>query len=71
MFNESLIQRGRNLLASQFMGGNYSHLMFIDADIKFNPADILKMIEADKDIINIGLKIGLQQEKIELLENSC
>ena len=42
---------GRNLLASQFIKGNFSHLMFIDADIKFNPADILKMIEADKDII--------------------
>jgi hypothetical protein len=25
--------------------------MFIDADIKFNPQDIIKMIEADKDII--------------------
>jgi hypothetical protein len=25
--------------------------MFIDADIKFNPADILKMLEVDKDVI--------------------
>jgi hypothetical protein len=26
-------------------------MMFIDADIHFNPADILPMMEADKDII--------------------
>ena len=52
MFNESLIQRGRNALAHGFMQRpECTHLMFIDADIKFNPQDIIKMIEADKDII--------------------
>jgi hypothetical protein len=52
LFNESLIQRGRNLLAHQFMQNEAAtHLMFIDADIKFNPADIVRMLRADKDII--------------------
>ena len=52
LFNESLIQRGRNLLAHQFMQNDAAtHLMFIDADIKFNPADIVHMLRADKDII--------------------
>lgn len=52
LFNESLIQRGRNLLAHQFMQNeNATHLMFIDADIRFNPADIVLMLRADKDII--------------------
>jgi hypothetical protein len=52
LFNESLIQRGRNLLAHQFMQNEAAtHLMFIDADIKFNPADIVHMLRADKDII--------------------
>ena len=52
LFNESLIQRGRNLLAHQFMQNPAAtHLMFIDADIKFNPADIVHMLRADKDII--------------------
>ena len=52
LFNESLIQRGRNLLAHQFMQNEAAtHLMFIDADIKFNPADIVLMLRADKDII--------------------
>ena len=52
LFNESLIQRGRNLLAHQFMQNEAAtHLMFVDADIKFNPYDIVHMLKADKDII--------------------
>jgi len=52
MFNESLIQRGRNALAHGFMQKpEATHLMFIDADIRFNPADIVKMGEADVDVI--------------------
>ena len=51
LFNESLIQRARNLLVSHFLKSDATHLMFIDADIHFNPADIIPMMEADKDII--------------------
>lgn len=52
LFNESLIQRGRNLLVHQFMQNeSATHLMFIDADIRFNPADILTMLAADKEVI--------------------
>ena len=52
MFNESLIQRGRNALADQFLNKTEcTHLMFIDADIRFNPADILTMLQANKDVI--------------------
>jgi len=52
MFNESLVQRARNGLVHGFMQRKEcTHLMFIDADIRFNPADIISMMEADKDII--------------------
>lgn len=51
MFNESLITRARNALVHGFLKSNATHMMFIDADIKFNPADIFPMIAADKDII--------------------
>ena len=44
MFNESLITRARNALAHQFLKTDATHLMFIDADIRFNPADIENMI---------------------------
>ena len=51
MFNESLIQRARNGLVKNFMRTNGDYLMFIDADIGWNPHDILPMIDAVKDII--------------------
>jgi hypothetical protein len=51
MMNESLITRARNSMAYDFMESDATHLMFIDADIAFNPADIPRMVAADKDII--------------------
>lgn len=51
MMNESLITRARNGMAYDFLKSDATHLMFIDADISFNPKDIVRMIEADKDII--------------------
>lgn len=51
MFNESLIPRARNALAHGFLKSDCTHLMFIDADIKFNAEDILPMIACDVDII--------------------
>lgn len=51
LMNESLITRGRNTIANQFLQTDCTHLMFIDADIGFDPTDILKMLQADKDII--------------------
>jgi len=51
MMNESLITRARNSLAYDFLETDCTHMMFIDADIGFNPHDIPLMIDADKDII--------------------
>lgn len=51
MFNESLITRARNSLTHTFMQTDCSHLMFIDADIKFRAADVIHMIRAEKDIL--------------------
>jgi hypothetical protein len=50
MMNESLITRARNSLANDFLASNATHLMFIDADIGFNPNDIVEMVKRDVDI---------------------
>jgi len=50
--NESLVTRGRNTLTSFFMENTKAtHLFFIDADIEFNPEDILRMVAYDKPIV--------------------
>ena len=50
--NESLVTRGRNTLVAMFLENPmYTHLMFIDADIGFNPDDIIKMMHRNKEVV--------------------
>jgi hypothetical protein len=50
--NESLISRARcHMVAYMMANPQATHLMFIDADINFDPIDILHMLQHDKDII--------------------
>lgn len=51
LYTESLITRGRNSLVKSFLDSNCTHFMFIDADIGFNPEDIIKLIKYDKEIV--------------------
>lgn len=52
LFNESLITRARNYLVDEFLRNEqFTHLLFIDSDIGFDPQDVLAMIALDKDII--------------------
>lgn len=44
LFNESLIQRARNYIVDEFLRSDCTHLMFIDADIAFNPRDVLGLL---------------------------
>ncbi len=52
MTNESLISRARNTLTAKFLCTEGStHLMFIDADIGWEPWHLLVMLNAQKDVI--------------------
>ena len=52
MTNESLISRARNTLCAKFLNTpDSTHLMFVDADIGFEPWHILAMLNHDKDVI--------------------
>lgn len=48
--NESLITRARNRLVKEFLDSDYTHLFFIDADIRFKYTDPLRLVLHDKDI---------------------
>lgn len=51
IFNESLITRARNYLVDEFLRSGYTHMLFLDADIHFDPKDIIALMALDKDII--------------------
>jgi hypothetical protein len=75
---ESLITRGRNLLVSRFLdAAEWSHLMFIDADIGFESDAVSRMVEFDRDVVCgiyplkgidwslVGRHAGLPPDEIE------
>ena len=55
LFNESLITRARNYCVDEFLRSDYTHMMFIDSDIGFDPNDVLSLAilanEGERDII--------------------
>jgi hypothetical protein len=52
MTNESLITRARNTLSAKFLANSdATHLMFVDADIGFEPWHLMVMLCRDVDII--------------------
>ena len=52
MTNESLISRARNTLTAKFLNNKDStHLMFVDADIGWEPWHLLVMLNRDVDVI--------------------
>jgi len=56
--SDSLISRARNLLVAKFMAmKEYTHLMFIDADIGFPRDAIIRLLWHNKDIITASYPI--------------
>jgi len=52
MTNESLISRARNTLTAKFLSNpDSTHLMFIDADIGWEPWHLLVLLNRDVDVI--------------------
>ena len=49
-----IVTRARNLLTQDFMESDCTHLFFIDADIQWNPMDVLRLLEHQKPIV-VGL----------------
>jgi hypothetical protein len=50
--NESLITRARNFYVSLMLANSqFTHLMFIDSDIVFDPYSIVRMLLAEKDVV--------------------
>lgn len=57
--NESLITRGRNTILSYFYAmTDFTHLLFLDADMSLSAEGLIKLLEHEKDVI--GAKVRLK-----------
>ncbi len=62
---DSLVTRARNKLVSSFLQQKeYTHLFFIDADIVFEPQDLIRVLLFDKPLTSAPYPIK-HEEKIE------
>jgi len=67
--NESLITRARNTCVAYFLSNpKYTHLMFIDADITWNPDAIIKLLSSNKDVVGgVYPKKGYNFDKLPFI----
>jgi hypothetical protein len=68
VFNESLVSRARNRLVDSFLKtSTHTHALFIDADIGFDPMDVITMLELDKDIVGVPCsKKSIRWDRVQL-----
>lgn len=56
--NESLITRGRNTIFSYFMHlTQFSHLLFLDADIGISGESLIRLLSHNKDVIGAPVRL--------------
>ncbi len=51
LFNESLITRARNYLVDEFLRTDFTHLLFLDADVHFQAQDVITLLALDRDVV--------------------
>jgi len=54
LLKSSLVTQGRNLCVANFLNKeSYTHMLFIDSDISFDPSSVVKLLKFDLDVLSI------------------
>ncbi len=61
--NESLITRGRNQILSYFINHpEYTHMMYLDADMYLGGADFVKLVNSGKDVCGAMVRLKSKEK---------
>jgi len=56
--NDSLVSRARNTILAQFHGSTeFTHLLYLDADVSISGHDVRMLVEHDKDVIGAPVRM--------------
>ena len=56
------VSKARNILTALFLRSKYDYLLFIDADVEFEPEAIIRMLVTKKDIILTPYRVKLPHD---------
>jgi hypothetical protein len=56
LFEDPLVDRGRNRAAATFLESDFTHLLFVDADIDFKPEAIVALLATGKEFVVGGYR---------------
>lgn len=48
---DSLVDRGRDKAVAAMLDGDFTHLLFLDVDISFEPDDVMRLMAAQKPLV--------------------
>jgi len=61
--NDSLVSRARNTILAQFHGQKeFTHLLYLDADVSISGRDVRMLIEHNKDVIGVPIRMKVKDE---------
>jgi len=63
--NSSLVTHGRNMVTCGFLHSGYDYLLFIDADVSFEPEAVIRMLVTKKDVICTPYRLKLRDMKVK------
>ena len=63
--NSSLVTHARNMVTCGFLHSDYEYLLFIDADVSFEPEAVVRMLVAKKDVICTPYRLKLANMKVK------
>ena len=65
IINSSLVTHARNMVTCGFLHSNYDYLLFVDADVSFEPEAVLRMLVTKKNIICTPYRLKLADLSIQ------